>query len=125
VVSDGIEGLYFETHNWGRSVAFWQQLGYTLEFETDHNSGRLRHPRGGPYVFVAERPEAHELLDFPIIGAADPDGFEPPRSGEVERPFERTHWGVTEMLLRDPDGRRVSVQIPVADAPAGAASKEH
>ena len=53
----GLEGLVFETHNWGKSVAFWQALGYELEFETDHHSGQLRHPAGGPYIFLAERPE--------------------------------------------------------------------
>jgi hypothetical protein len=55
----GIDGILIETHNWGSTVAFWRDLGYELKFETDHNSGRLRHPRGGPYIFVAERPHDH------------------------------------------------------------------
>jgi hypothetical protein len=50
--SKGIDGILIETHNCGSTVAFWCDLGYELEFETDHNSGRLRHPRGGPYIFV-------------------------------------------------------------------------
>jgi hypothetical protein len=50
-----------ETHNWGSTVAFWRDLGYELEFETDHNLGRLRHPLGGPYIFIAERPQGHTL----------------------------------------------------------------
>ena len=29
--SKGIEGLIVETHNWGKSVAFWRDLGYDLE----------------------------------------------------------------------------------------------
>ncbi len=29
--SNGIEGLIVETHNWGKSVAFWRDLGYDLE----------------------------------------------------------------------------------------------
>lgn len=44
----GIEGLLIETHNWGKTVAFWKSLGYEVEFETDHHSGKLRHPGGGP-----------------------------------------------------------------------------
>ncbi len=38
--TDGIDGILIETHNWGSTVAFWQDLGYELEFETDHHSGR-------------------------------------------------------------------------------------
>jgi hypothetical protein len=43
----GIKEVLVETHNWGTTVAFWKDLGYELEFETDHHSGRLRHPSGG------------------------------------------------------------------------------
>lgn len=57
--TDGIDGILIETHNWGKTVAFWRDLGYEVEFETDHHSGRLRHPRGGPYLFIAERPHDH------------------------------------------------------------------
>ena len=56
MTTDGIKGLLIETHNWGKTVAFWTALGYELEFETDHLSGQLRHPHGGPFLFVAERP---------------------------------------------------------------------
>ena len=45
--TQGIEGWLIETHNWGKTVAFWKGFGYELEFETDHNSGQLRHPAGG------------------------------------------------------------------------------
>ena len=38
--TEGIEGWLLETHNWGKTVAFWKGLGYELEFETDHHSGR-------------------------------------------------------------------------------------
>lgn len=69
--SEGIDGILFETHNWGSAVAFWQGLGYALEFETGHNSGRLRHPRGGAYIFIAERPKSHTLQTM-IAFAAPP-----------------------------------------------------
>ena len=70
MASHGIEGLIVETRNWGRTVAFWQALGYRVQFETGRNSGRLEHP------------------------------------------FAGRHWGSAEMMLRDPDGRHVSVQAP-------------
>ena len=122
MASSGIEGLYVETTNWGRTVAFWQALGYVLEFETDHHSGQLRHPAGGPYVFVAERPEAHPLERYPIVRVEDSTAFEPPAAGSVDEAFTPRHWGVVEMLVLDPDGRRASLQAPLpagVEAPAG------
>jgi catechol 2,3-dioxygenase-like lactoylglutathione lyase family enzyme len=111
--TDGIEGVLIDTHNWGKTVAFWKALGYELEFETDHHSGRLRHPRGGPYLFVAERP-AGALLQFQLVLAVrDAAKFAPPGSGQVVRPFEAQHWGVLELALADPDGRQLSVQAPL------------
>jgi catechol 2,3-dioxygenase-like lactoylglutathione lyase family enzyme len=116
----GIEGVLVETHNWGKTVAFWQGLGFELEFETDHHSGMLRHPGGGPYVFVAERAPDATLDLHPILGIDDPEQFSPPAAGDVEQPFESEHWGVTRMVLRDPDGRHVAVEAPRADADADA-----
>jgi hypothetical protein len=122
MASSGFQGLYVETHNWGKTVRFWQDLGFVLEFETDHHSGQLRHPDGGPYVFVAERPESHELERYPILLADDATAFEPPGSATVDEPFTPRHWGMVELMLRDPDGRTMSVQAPLPDgveAPAG------
>lgn len=76
--TQGIEGWLIETHNWGKTVAFWKGLGYELEFETDHHSGKLSHPAGGPYIFIAERPHTHALQIVPAVAVenADPDGRE-------------------------------------------------
>lgn len=114
--TDGIEGLLIETHNWGKTVAFWQALGYKLEFETDHHSGQLRHPSGGPYIFIAERPPEQALQIQLAIGVRDAAKFSPPNAGVVVRPFERAHWPALEMLLADPDGRHLSVQAPLPAA---------
>ena len=111
--TDGIDGILIETHNWGRTVAFWQDLGYEVEFETDHQSGRLRHPRGGPYLFVAERPKDHPLQLVLGVAVADAAQFAPPRTGTVVRPFEKQHWPALQMLLADPDGRQVAVEAPL------------
>ena len=40
------EDLIVETHNWGKSVAFWRDFGYDLE-----GSILFRHPAGGPFIF--------------------------------------------------------------------------
>jgi len=109
----GIEGLLVETHNWGKTVAFWQGLGYVLEFETDHHSGQLRHPRGGPFLFIAERPPEQALKLVPMVAVEDAARFSPPSSATVLRPFEMQHWPALEMLLADPDGRELSVQAPL------------
>ena len=109
----GIDTILIETHNWGKTVAFWKDLGYQVEFETDHHSGRLRHPRGGPSLFVAERPQDHQLKV--VLGVAVPDasGFTPPHAGRVLNPFEKQHWSALQMLLADPDGREVAVEAPL------------
>jgi hypothetical protein len=109
----GIDGILIETHHWGSTVTFWRDLSYELEFETDHNSGRLRHPRGGPYIFVAERPHDHPLQVVVGLAVADASQFTPPRSGTVVRPFEKPHWPALQMLLADPDGRHIAVEGPL------------
>jgi hypothetical protein len=110
----GINEILIETHNWGSTVAFWQDLGYELEFETDHHSGRLRHASGGPSIFVAERPHNHSLQVVLGVAVADADRFTPPRSGTVVRPFEKQHWPALQMLLADPDGRQLAVEAPLS-----------
>jgi hypothetical protein len=110
----GISEILIETHNWGRTVAFWKDLGYELEFETDHHSGRLCHPGGGPSLFVAERPEDRVLRVVLGVAVADAARFTPPRSGTVERPFEKQHWPALQMLLADPDGRQLAVEAPLS-----------
>jgi hypothetical protein len=120
--TEGIEGLLIETHNWGKTVAFWKGLGYVLEFETDHHSGQLRHPRGGPYLFIAERPSGQTLKVVPTVGVKDATRFRPPPAAKLVRAFEPQHWPVLEMLLEDPDGRELSVQTPL---PAATGRSEH
>ncbi len=121
MTTSGIQGLLIETHNWGKTVAFWKALGYELELETGHHSGQLRHPSGGPFLFIAERPADQPLLMQPMVAVEDAAGFAPPGSGKLLRPFEPQHWNMLEMLVADPDGRSLSVQAPL---PAGHAAKE-
>lgn len=122
MTTNGIGGLLIETHNWGKTVAFWKGLGYELEFETDHHSGRLRHPAGGPYLFVAERPAHQPLKIVPAVNVDDAARFSPPSAGAVLRPFERQHWPELQMLLADPDGRELGVHAPLPEGSQGASS---
>jgi catechol 2,3-dioxygenase-like lactoylglutathione lyase family enzyme len=111
--TSGFDHHYVETHDWKRAVAFWQRLGFELEFETDHGSGMLRHPAGGPTVFVAEQSIEDPLATEMYLGAtADyvaPDGV------DVVSPFVDTHWGTKVMVIQDPDGHRYRIQAPVSD----------
>jgi hypothetical protein len=115
MATEGIGGLVIETHNWGKSVAFWQALGFELEFETDHHSGQLRHPAGGPWIFVAEHPNADPPEIYPVVVTDDAEAFVAPHAGSVDEPFAVRHWNVMEEVLRDPDGHHVSVQAPMPE----------
>ena len=112
----GFEGFYVGTRNYGATVAFWRSLGFTVEFETGHGSGQLRHPSGGPFVFVAEvdaLPEIH-----PVLGVDDAATFSPERPVEYVSEFEPQHWGVLEAVVRDPDGRLVRLSAPMPEGMA-------
>src|SRR4051812_36037725 len=120
MATEGIAGLLIETHNWGKTVAFWQALGYVIELETDHHSGQLRHPLGGPFLFIAERPPGHPLKIVPSVAVNDAAQFAPPSAASVVQPFTPQHFPVLEMVLADPDGREVSVHAPLPSSPEAA-----
>lgn len=110
MTTEGIEAVFLETHNWGKTARFFQALGFDLEFETDHSSGLLRNG-AGPYVFVAEVPADQEPQEPRIVlKVADADAFRPGAGVEVVSPFAETHFGTREMTVRDPDGRLWSLQ---------------
>ena len=109
--TQGFDHIYVETHDWDRAVAFWQALGFELEFATDHGSGMLTHPDGGPTVFVAQQSYDDPLAQAVYLKAAA--DYAPPADVEVVRPFENTHWGTKVMIIRDPDGRHFRVEAPV------------
>ncbi|MER6981185.1 VOC family protein [Streptomyces carpinensis] len=111
MATEGIEAVFLTTHNWGKAAHFFQGLGYELEFETDHNSGRLRNGEG-PYVFIAEVPEDQEPRTRIVLKVADAESFRLDPAVEVVTPFQDTHYGTQEMTVRDPDGRLWSLQAP-------------
>ncbi len=111
MTTDGIETVFLETHNWGKAAKFFQALGFTLEFDTGHNSGQLRNG-DGPSVFIAEIPEDREPRTQLMLKVPDADTFRADPIVEVVTPFENTHYGTAEMTVRDPDGRLWSLQAP-------------
>ena len=112
MATEGFAGFYIETRNYGATAAFWSSLGFTSTFETDHGSGQWDHPGGGPYVFIAERPDA-ELDTYPILAVADSTTFAPDRAPDYAQEFTPEHWGVVAALVRDPDGRVVALHAPI------------
>jgi uncharacterized glyoxalase superfamily protein PhnB len=100
--TEGIEAVFLTSYNWGKAAKFFQALGFTLEFETDHNSGQLR-KGDGPYLFIAEIP-ASEKPEMQVVVKMT-DESSPDAIVDVVTPFADTHWGTREMTVRDPDGR--------------------
>ena len=107
MTTEGIEAVYLATHNWGKAAGFFQSLGFTLDFETDHNSGQLR-AGNGPYIFIAEVPENQDIQTR-IVLKIDPADAAP--DVDVVTPLEDTHYGTKEMSVRDPDGRTWTLQV--------------
>jgi uncharacterized glyoxalase superfamily protein PhnB len=107
MTTEGIEAVYLTTHNWGKAAGFFQSLGFTLDFETDHNSGQLR-AGDGPYVFIAEVPANQEIQTQVVLKMASADRLP---DVEVVTPLEDTHYGTKEMTVRDPDGRTWTLQV--------------
>jgi hypothetical protein len=106
----GIEGVFVETHNWGRAAKFFQALGFEVEFSSGDTSRVLRNG-DGPYVVLAEVPESRKPETHVILAVADADAFSPDPVVEVVTPFEEHH-GTKLMTVRDPDGRVWSIQAP-------------
>ena len=107
MATKGFDHIYLETHDWAASLAFWRALGFELEWETDHHSGMLRNPAGGPAVFLAEQ-SLDDPLGIDLYLAGDP--ATPPEGVTVVQPFTPTHWGSQVMIVRDPDGRRIKLE---------------
>ena len=115
MTTTGIEAVFLTTHNWGKAAGFFQALGYQLEFETDHHSGQLRNG-DGPYLFIAEIPPDQATSMQVTLHVPDATAFQLPDSVEMVSPFEATHWGTTQMTVRDPDGRTWSLEAPLPPA---------
>ena len=108
MAADSIHHIYIETHNWGKSVAFWRELGFELDEDPAKTSALLRPRGGGPYIYLAEVPADREPAVELYLSASDETA--PQRPAEIVAPFAATHWGTREMAVRDPDGRLVKLE---------------
>ncbi len=95
----------------GKSATFFQELGYELDFETDHNSGQLSNRIGTP-IFIGEVPESQApglqlVLRFPDAASAQLDAI------GADGEFEETHFGTAMTTVTDPDGRVWELQAPL------------
>jgi hypothetical protein len=108
-MTEGIEAVFLETHNWGKSAKFFQSLGWTLEVSSGDGSGVFRNG-DGPYLVLVEVPESRTPGTQVALKVPDADAFD--ADVEVVTPFEDTHYGTREMTVRDPDGRVWSLQAP-------------
>lgn len=103
-----IDYLYLETRNWGKSVKFWQRLGFELVLDLG-SSGRLEPAGGGPGIFLQEVSPETPLAQGVYLKADSQDlRFEPPVE-PVGDPVA-THWGTHLQTVRDPDGREFILQ---------------
>lgn len=124
MATEGFEAVFLETRNWGKAARFFTDLGFTLEFETGHNSGQLR-CGDGPYVFIAEVPPDQPPRAQIVLRVADEHAFQPGPGIEVVAPWADTHYGTREMTIRDPDGRTWILQAAPADVRADHEEEHH
>ncbi|MEV6345257.1 VOC family protein [Actinoplanes sp. NPDC051851] len=108
----GVEGVYVETHSWGKTAKFLESMGFKVDFVTEHGSGMLKHEEG-PYFVVGEVPEDKAPQTQFVVRVPDAAAFRPDPIVEVVSPFEETHWGTQRMVVRDPDGREWSIEAPL------------
>ncbi|MGH3261900.1 MAG: VOC family protein [Trebonia sp.] len=116
-MTEGIEAVFLETHNWGKSARFFQRLGYEIEFETGHSSGQLR-GKAGPPLFIAEVPADRAPGLQLVLRVPDADAAEAsPGELGLDGPFEETHFGTRMTTVRDPDGRVWGLQAALPGEP--------
>jgi len=113
VTTRGFEHIYLETHNWGKAVAFWQALGFKLDFETDHGSGQLV-ASNGTRLFIAET-SPEDPVGMDVYLGADQAGVGAPEQVDVVFDWTPTHWGTRVMTVRDADGRLFRIEAPAPE----------
>jgi hypothetical protein len=110
MTTQGVTGVFIETHNRGKSATFSQAGGFELDLKTDHASAQLR-DGDGPYVLVAEIPEDRDPQAQLELKLANADAFRVERALEMVTQFEDTHDGAAVVTDCDPNGRRWSFQV--------------
>src|SRR5262245_2966708 len=107
----GFELVYLETHNWGKSAAFWEQLGFKIEFEqNEHGRSGLLVAENGTRIFLEEKDLQDPVAVDLYLGVSDEATCQPGPPVEVVRTSTPTHWGTRVMTVRDPDGRLLRLE---------------
>lgn len=101
--------IFIETHSWEQAVQYWRQMGYGVDLDLG-TSGRLVNAAGGPALFITQMPEGHEL-STQIALRTDQEGWIPAPPAAVTKDWHDSHWGTRIMLIQDPDGRDMLVQL--------------
>lgn len=107
-MTKGIDYVYVETHNWGKTVKFWQELGFTLELDLG-TSGRLVHPEGGAALYVEEI-SSDRTPGMSLYLETGNAGAQPNSPVEITKDWHPSHWGTELLEVGDPDGRTVTIQ---------------
>jgi uncharacterized glyoxalase superfamily protein PhnB len=110
MATEGVDGIYLETHDWCNTAKFLQGLGFEAEFS--HEDSGLFRNGGRPYIFVQQVRPQQNLTTALVLRAADAAACCPPPAVEVLQEFQQTYWGEWEMKVLDPDGRMWSIQAP-------------
>ena len=93
-MTNKITYLFLETHNWGKTVKYWQQIGYEVDLDLG-TSGRMVNAAGGPALFITEMPEGHEL-STQIAIRTDEEGWKPEPPVEVNKDWHDSHcWSIS------------------------------
>ncbi len=108
-MTNTITYIFLETHNWGKTVKFWQQMGYEVDLDLG-TSGRMLNAAGGPALFITEVPEDH-VPTTQIAVRTDAEGWKPESPVEVTKDWHDSHWRTKIMMIKDPDGRDMLVQL--------------
>jgi hypothetical protein len=105
---EGIEYVYLETRDFGKSARFWQRLGFELVLDLG-TSGKLVPREGGAAIFLEEVSPETPLASGIYLKFDDPTMEVDP---EIERvgPAIDTHWSTRLQTIRDPDGREIMIQ---------------
>jgi catechol 2,3-dioxygenase-like lactoylglutathione lyase family enzyme len=98
----GIHHVFIRTDDYPGTLAFWQGLGFTIDFETGHGSAKLDPAVPGPYVFVDTVGEGESAGIELYLDVADHTA--------LPGAWEATHWGTFVQPAVDPDGRTVWLQ---------------
>jgi catechol 2,3-dioxygenase-like lactoylglutathione lyase family enzyme len=113
-----LDHIYAETRRFEKTVAFWQDLGFTVASEWgDEGHRACRLVCGDAAVVLAEAdplgspqsPTVHFAMKDPEALAETLAAAE---NVEVVTPLEDTHWGTRWIRVQDPDGNLYCLEDP-------------